>query len=156
MSFLAGALVAASRLFFVLAGAALAAMVATTAVEVVLRYLFDAPTHWAADSVGYLLALAVALALPEVTRQRGHVAISFLSERAREGSWAKRGLSLAAGLVVLATAWIVSEEAARQGARGVLTQGAAPIPKAWITWTLVVGLGLSGLLFLKAALGRRD
>ncbi len=141
-----------SLALFALAAAGLAALVAVTSVEVLLRYAFDAPTHWAADSVGYLLAAVVMLALPEVTRRQGHVAITFLSERSPWPRAQARSLALAAGLVCLGAAWIVSEEAARQLARGVLTQGAAPIPKVWITGTVVVGFAVSGLVFLRTAL----
>ncbi len=134
-----------ARALFWLAMVALAAIVAVTCFEVLLRYLFDAPTHWAADSVGYLLAASIMLALPEVTRQRGHVAISFLAERMPNLAPV---LALVAALVSLATAWIIGEETARQAARLVLTQGAAPIPKAWITGAAALGIGLSGLVFL--------
>ncbi|MEO1191726.1 MAG: TRAP transporter small permease [Pseudomonadota bacterium] len=137
----------AARGCFLLAATALAAIVASISLEVALRYFANAPTHWVADSVGYLLAGVVMLALPEVTRARGHVAITLLS-KSWEGRWPERLFSLLAGLVCLAAAWIIGQELARQIERGVMTQGAAPIPKAWITATVVLGLGLSGLVFL--------
>ncbi|GAB5468946.1 MAG: hypothetical protein Kilf2KO_19760 [Rhodospirillales bacterium] len=147
----------AARGCFLLAATALAAIVAITSLEVLLRYLFNAPTHWVADSVGYLLAAVVMLGLPEVTRARGHVAITLLSDRAPWPRVLTAALNLAAAAVCLAAAWIVSEEMARQIARGVMTEGAAPLPKAWITGALVLGFALTGLLFLRSLLrGRPD
>lgn len=134
--------------------AALVAIVVATVWEVVARYAFDAPTRWASDAVGWFLAASVALALPEVTRRRGHVAIGILVERLGAPPGYTRLLAGLSGLVCLGTAWIVSEELGRQLARGVTTSGAMPIPKAWITGCALIGFAGSGLAFVAQALAR--
>jgi TRAP-type C4-dicarboxylate transport system permease small subunit len=138
---------------FALACAALAAIVAVTAFEVVARYAFAAPSRWASDGAGYLLAAAIMLAVPEVTRRRGHVAITLLSDRA-PATWG-RILTLTAAGTCLAAAWIAGGEAARQAARGLSTAGAAPIPKAWLTGAVTLGFAGAGLEFLRQTLAPR-
>lgn len=147
-------LAGAAQGLYWLACAALVAIVLGTVWEVLVRYAFDAPTRWASDAVGWFLAASVALALPEVTRRRGHVAIGILVERLRAPDAYRRLLAAVAGLVCLGTAWIVSEELGRQVARGVTTSGATSIPKAWITGCALVGFAGAGVAFLAQALDR--
>ena len=49
--------------------------------EVVMRYFFSAPTSWSHDLVQWLMAAVVMLALPEVTRLKGHIVISVFLEK---------------------------------------------------------------------------
>ena len=67
---------------FIVACGALTLLLGSYLFEVVLRYGFDAPTRWSSDIVQYMLCLCVAFAMPLVTRDGGHVAItSFLENR---------------------------------------------------------------------------
>lgn len=63
-----------------LAGLSLVAMSLWTSVEVVLRYVFFAPTIWAYDLSEYALLWATFLAAPWVMRENGHVAIEVFVE----------------------------------------------------------------------------
>lgn len=145
----------AAKVLFGLAAAALALIVSITVYEVASRYLFGAPTVWVSDSTGVLLAWSIALAAPEVARRRGHVAISILSGI---GPWRERRARLlewVSGLVCGGAAWIVASEAWRQAERGITTQGATQIPKAWITAALAVGLLWTAIVFARLALRPR-
>lgn len=63
-----------------LSGLSLLAMGLWTSVEVLLRYVFFAPTIWAYDLSEYTLLWATFLAAPWVMRENGHVAIEMFVE----------------------------------------------------------------------------
>ncbi|MEM8663032.1 MAG: TRAP transporter small permease [Pseudomonadota bacterium] len=141
-----------ARALFALAAAALALIVAITVYEVTSRYLLGAPTVWVSDITGVLLAWSIALAAPEVTRRRGHVAIAILTtmgpwrtSRARLPEWVS-------AIVCAGAAWIVASEGWRQVERGITTQGATQVPKAWITAALALGLLWTAIVFASLAL----
>ena len=46
--------------------------------EVISRYFFSAPTWWADEAVSYSLCIGCFLMMPHVTREKGHVAVTFL------------------------------------------------------------------------------
>lgn len=140
---------------FVAACAALAGIVLVTVAEVVLRYAFDAPSRWAADSASYALCAAITLALPELTRRRGHVAITILSDNLPFANVRARALAAIGALTCGGAAWIALGETLRQAERGVMTQGASPIPKAFITGSVTLGLFGAALAFTALALSRR-
>ena len=144
----------ASRGCAVIGAAALAAIVIAYAFEVTARYLFNAPTEWAHDLVSYLLAAVVFLVAPDVTRARGHVAISFLVERLQGPALVRANRVLAAVSAIAAgvAAWIVAGEAVRQFERSIVTIAVHPIPKWWVTGIIAVGLALTALQFLRHAL----
>ena len=154
MNGLVRAIDATARASFVLAGLALVAIVGVTCWEVLLRYAFNAPTRWGSDTVNYLLAATLLLALPEVTRRGGHVSISLLVDAlpSRSRRTAGRALALIAAIACVAVAAITADEVARQLDRGVRTLGAVPIPKAWITGLIVWGFGATGIVFLRHAI----
>ena len=69
----------ATRLLLWLSGLCLFGIACITVMEVVLSYA-GSPTSWANDFVGYGLAFSLFFAFPEVTRVKGHVAITFLMD----------------------------------------------------------------------------
>ena len=141
-----------ARALFALAALALALIVAVTAYEVAARYLLGRPTVWTSDATGVLLAWSIALAAPEVARRRGHVAITMLSDAGPWRDARARGLEALAALVCGGAAWIVATEAWRQFERGIATQGATPVPKAWITGAIALGLAWTALVFARLPL----
>lgn len=147
---------AGARALFALAATALGLIVAITSYEVASRYALGRPTLWVSDATGVLLAWSISLAAPEVARRHGHVAITMLSERGPWRGRRARVLEAVAALVCGGAAWIVASEAWRQVERGITTQGATQVPKAWITAALALGLGWTALVFVRLAAGRSE
>ena len=61
-----------------LAAIGLALITGSYIFEVFSRYVLASPTAWASDFVGYALCAVTFLALPQVTRDKAHVAVSIL------------------------------------------------------------------------------
>jgi TRAP-type C4-dicarboxylate transport system permease small subunit len=142
-----------------LAMAALAAIFLAYNIEVVLRYAFNSPTRWSAEFVSYFLLVASFAALPRLTRDGGHVAVTVLLEKLPAFAQGLAAVAIAGlgAAICIALAWIAAEETLRQIERGVRMMAAVPVPKAAISGWMVWGLGLAGLQFLRLALsdGRR-
>ena len=135
---------ALTRALFGLACAALVLMLGAYVAEVVLRYLFDAPTRWSSDVVSYAMLASVVFALPAVTRDGGHVAITSLVERlppARQAQ-AFRALAWLSASVCAAAVALMVQQAYLQWQGGIDTVAALAIPKWWLS--AAVGLGLAG------------
>ncbi|MCR9110764.1 MAG: TRAP transporter small permease [Rhodobacteraceae bacterium] len=139
-----------------LAMAALAAIFFAYNIEVVLRYLFDSPTRWSAEFVSYFLLVATFAALPKLTRDGGHVAVTVLLERlsSRLQHTASIGISLLGAFICCALAWIAAEETLRQIERDVRMMAAIPVPKAAVSCWMVWGLALAALQFLRLGVSR--
>src|SRR5262245_41833998 len=63
-----------------LAALCVAAMALAYCAEVLARHFFSAPLNWSGDLSSYLLCACGFLALPKVTRDGAHVAVSLLVE----------------------------------------------------------------------------
>jgi TRAP-type C4-dicarboxylate transport system permease small subunit len=139
------------------AGAALCVAIITGAFwyEVVSRYFFSAPTTWAYDLASFVLCPMIFLAIPEMTRRRAHVAVSYLADGMPPHARARltTAVLLAAALVCFAAAWIAGSETWRQYVRGVETITAVPIRKWWVSIFIPYGLMSSGLYFLRQFAG---
>lgn len=140
------------RVMFWIACAAMAAMLAITLAEIILRYFFNSPTRWISDGVGYLLAWMIMLGLPEVTLRQQHVSISFLSDLVPAKRAYGRILALVGAAATLGSGYLSLVVAIQQHNRGVLTQGLWQIPKAWISGAIAVGFLGATAAFLVLAL----
>lgn len=134
------------------AGAAIAALcVAASAciytAEVVARYLLDSPLNWSGDVSSYLLCACAFLAMPKVTREAGHVAITYFLERlsARMQARYLRAIGLLVGLVCASTAVYIAIVGWSLFVDGVLTTQATQIPRWLIAAVACFGLGSSAL-----------
>jgi TRAP-type C4-dicarboxylate transport system permease small subunit len=123
--------------------------------EVVARYFFNAPTTWSYDLASYVLCPMIFLALPELTRRKANISVSFLVDGLPQRHRAKLAalVLLVAGLVCLTGAWICGAETWRQFVRGVETISAVPIPKWWVSVFIPYGLLGSGVYFLRQFAG---
>lgn len=142
-----------ARALFAVAVGALAFIAVITVFEVASRYLFGAPSVWVVDVTGVALAWSIVLAAPRVALERGHVAITMLSDVGPGRALRARLIETVAAVVCAGAAWIVASEAWRQFERGITTQGATPVPKVWITAALALGLAWTALVFVRLALG---
>ena len=137
----------ATRLLLWLSGLCLFGIACITVLEVVLRYA-GSPTSWANDFVGYGLAFSLFFAFPEVTRVKGHVAITFLMDNLPNRLSLVRVMNGVAFLVVVVTVYVAVQVFFVQLSTGVQTVSATPIPKYWLNAGLITGLSVAALEFL--------
>lgn len=139
---------------YLIAQICLCAIVFSYSYETISRYFFSAPTSWSNEVVAYALCIGTFMALPEVTRANGHIAITFIAESL--GSVSRRrldiALALASGLVCLFVAWICLRTNISHFTRQEMTVGVNPIPKWVLSIWLTYGFASSGLHFLRQAL----
>jgi len=139
---------------FILGTVALAAIVVLFSYEIVARYFLRAPTRWISDYVAYALLISTFLLLPQLTRTRQHISITFiqdsLPERLRIALVVI--LTLVSGAICLAASYLCWLETARQFNAGTRTMAVVSIPKWWISSFIVYGLFNSGLYFLRLAI----
>tara|TARA_X000000950_G_scaffold69635_1_gene86275 strand:+ start:631 stop:1101 length:471 start_codon:yes stop_codon:yes gene_type:complete len=137
----------ATRLLLWLSGLCLFGIACITVMEVVLRYA-GSPTSWANDFVGYGLAFSLFFAFPEVTRVKGHVAITFLMDNLPNRLSLVRVMNGIAFLVVAVTVYVAVQVFSVQLSTGVQTVSGTPIPKYWLNAGLITGLSVAALEFL--------
>ena len=122
--------------------------------EITARYFFRAPTQWISDFTGYALLFSTLLLAPRITRDRGHIAITFLRDALPD-----RHKGLMDGLLFLLAAgacfwagWYALEEAMRQFDRGTRTLAVVSVPRWWFSAVIAYGLLNSGIYFLRMSL----
>ena len=129
-------------------------MVLGQVTEIAMRYLFAAPTTWISDTVSYLLLMSIFLAVPSVTRDRGHVAVDVVLNTLSPKAGSRVGLCLALGaaLACFAIGIFAVEEVVKQIDRGVSTVAAFSIPRWPLTAVISMGFFLSAGHFLLQAI----
>lgn len=126
--------------------------------EVVSRYFFNSPTSWIFDLGRGLLCVSLVLALPDITRNQGHISIDFILEKMspEKRIRASQLISLFCFFVCLVTAWFCLDETIRQFQNNIETWWVNPIPKWWISAFIPFGFVLSSLHFIKLGLQRQN
>ena len=119
--------------------------------EVISRYFFGAPTWWADEAVSYSLCIGCFLMMPHVTREKGHVAVTFLidmlpQEKAKVAYWI---IYLMCFVACSLATWINLDENIRQVVKDVHLMKVKPFPKYYISVFLTFGFGMSALHFLR-------
>lgn len=134
----------------VLAALGLAMIVCSYVYEVVSRYIFGSPTAWASDFVAYALCASAFLALPRVTKDKSHVAVTILVDVAPKSiaDIVHIAISMLGFLCLSFAAWISFQENIRQFARGIQTLAIVPIPQWWVSSFITFGLALSACYML--------
>ncbi len=119
--------------------------------EVVTRYFFNSPTAWVSDFVSYALCASVFLALPKVTKDKGHVAVTILVDLLPlKAADALHCIISAIGFGCLAFAAYVSlQENIRQFSKNIETLAIIPIPQWWVSGFITFGLAMSSLYLLR-------
>ena len=84
----------------------------------------------------------------EVTRVKGHVAITFLMDNLPNRLSLVRAMNLVAFIVVFVTVYVAVQVFFVQLSTGVQTVSATPIPKYWLNAGLIAGLSVASLEFL--------
>ena len=131
----------------------LISIVASYVYEVVTRYFFNSPTAWASDYVAYALAASIFLALPQVTKERGHVAVTILVDLLPTSiARLVHAIVCLIGFLCLSlAAWISFQENMRQFTKGIETLAIVPIPQWWVSGFITFGLALSAFYMLRQA-----
>jgi len=157
LSRLAAAHDAVTRAGFGLAQICLLVIVGAYSFETVSRYFFAAPTSWSNEVVAYALCIGTFLALPEVTRQGGHISISILTDVLRGGvrKIVTQVIAGVAGIVCLYVGWVLLDANISQVARGEMLTRITPIPKIWISAWITYGFLGASLHFLRQAAGEK-
>ncbi len=148
---------AVTKVAFHGSGLALAGILFLVVKEVAMRYFFNAPTNWSMDANQWLFALVTMLALPEITRVNGNVAITILIERmpTHRRQSAARTIFLVSCVACLVAFYISGNETLRQIKSSIMTTTwVHPVPKWWISSVIPFGFLLSGLQFLRLGLTR--
>lgn len=71
--------------------------------EVIARYVFDAPIIWSGEAVSHLLIIVLLFGVPECTRQDGHIRMDLVARRMPPwGSRTVEALYALIGIVVFA------------------------------------------------------
>lgn len=140
-----------TNLSAILAVVALSLIVSAYLFEVFTRYFLNAPTSWGSDFVSYALSASIFLALPKVTRDRGHVAVTILVDSMphRLANAVHVGVHLVGFLCIGFTAWVSFQENLRQSARGIMTLAMNPIPVWWVSSFMTFGLLVSAFHMLR-------
>lgn len=136
---------------FLLAQLCLLIIVAAYSYEIVARYLFGAPTWWSNEAVAYAICIGTFLALPEVTRRRGHIAITFVIETLpkRFETGINAAIPVIAASTCLVIGWICLEANLQHWARGEMLVRVRPVPKLWLSVFLTYGFVSAGLHFAR-------
>jgi TRAP-type C4-dicarboxylate transport system permease small subunit len=134
-------------------GAALVfAMMALTFVDVVGRYVFNAPVKGSAEATELMLAVIVFAGLPLAAAAREHIRIDLLehvlSERAKRRQ-AVFGFGVAA-IVTAFVAWRLALRAAELARLGDLSSHLG-FPLAWLAWFLAAASAVAVAVFVAVA-----
>jgi TRAP-type C4-dicarboxylate transport system permease small subunit len=124
--------------------------------EVVSRYFFNAPTIWVAAVTVYLLLVSVTLMAPYVTRQRGHVTITFVLERVgvAHARYLLAGCIVLSAIVCLLSVWFTGAETLRQFESGTTMMDSLLLTPKWVLSALIVyGFLSSAFYFLRQVPG---
>ena len=139
-----------TKLSSALAAIGLAMIVGSYVYEVISRYVFNSPTAWASDFVAYALCATVFLALPRVSKERTHVAVTILVDVIPKpiADVVHMIVCLLGFCSLLFAAWISLQENIRQYTRGIETLAMVPIPLWWVSSFVTFGLAVSAFYFL--------
>ena len=144
----------ATRLAMYLSGVALFLILGVYILEVAMRYFLNSPTTWSNDVIQLFFAAMVMLASAEVTRQKGHIVITYFLEKVNPKRRRKleRGIALMGGIICFLAAYICLQESLRQYQHNIETLWNSPIPKWWISGLIPFGFLLTGLQWLQTFL----
>jgi TRAP-type C4-dicarboxylate transport system permease small subunit len=118
--------------------------------EVISRYFLNSPLLWVGDTSRYLLSVGVFLALPEVSRRRGHpfmsLIIDAMNQTVRQPY--QKILLIVAAFTCLTVAYFAVDIFLDQVARKTLTPGVVQIPRWILTATMIYGLVMTAIFFI--------
>jgi TRAP-type C4-dicarboxylate transport system permease small subunit len=138
---------------YLAAALGLAGMGALYCMEVVARYLLNAPTRWSLETVTYLMLAMTFLAMPHAVRGCMHIAVTLIADlyprQARLLAFALNAI----GLVLCGfIAYVSLGENLAQYAGSIETIGNLVLPKWWLSVFITYGFLNSALWYLRLLL----
>jgi len=147
---LEGGVALVSRAALVLAGLACLLTFAAVCYSVATRYFFNAPQTWVDETVGWLVAALVLLAIPEAQRRGENIGVESLIERANGGT--RKALLALGSLSVIVTAGFFIDHGLQMVAFSRMI-GMMSNTVAWMElWTVQMLVPVGGGLLLLVAL----
>jgi TRAP-type C4-dicarboxylate transport system permease small subunit len=132
-------------------GAALVfAMMALTFVDVVGRYLFNAPVKGSAEATELMLAVIVFAGLPLAAAAREHIRIDLLEHVLSERAKRRQAVFGFTVIVTAFVAWRLALRAAELGRLGDLSSHLG-FPLAWLAWFLAAASAIAVAVFVAVA-----
>lgn len=133
---------------------ALLAILCMFCYEITARYFFRSPTQWISDYTGYALLFSTFLLAPRITKNRGHIEITFIRDALppRPQHVFSAMLFMAAAAACIWAGWYAVEEAMRQYDRGIRTMAVVSVPRWWMSAAIAYGFINSGLYFIRASI----
>jgi TRAP-type C4-dicarboxylate transport system permease small subunit len=144
------ALTAIERVFAALTAVSLMGIMIVVCIDVLMRYLFNAPISWVFDAISlYALAAVFYLSVSRAFAHGDHVRIDVVLQAVPRpvGRWMRILQNLLALPVVLLIAWFVAGQAWTAYSMGLVLNG--PVP--WPTWPTPL-LAAIGMLLLSLRL----
>lgn len=150
----------AERLLEAVMAAFLLAMAVITGIDVVGRYVFNAPLPGGYEIVQYLMAVSVFAALPLAARAEGHLTIGLFTDRltGRARRWHRIAMLVISAGTLAFLAWRMGVQAAVMDSRQMVS-GSLRMPLAPVGWAMTALAWLSvgvTLVLLALALAGRD
>ena len=134
--------------------ALLFAMMVVTAVDVVGRYLLNAPVPGGFEIVQYLMAVVVFASLPLTTAADSHLSVSLIGDRLQGA--VRRGHRIAVLLIssiaIVVIAWRMAEQALILH-RSQQISGFLQLPLAPIAWVMCALAALAAIVVLGKLIG---
>ncbi len=115
--------------------------------EVVMRYVFTAPTRWVEEIASLLQIYGVFLACAWLVARREHIRITVVTARLPQTVrlWVARASLIVVAAIAAFAAWSASDLAWSTITRGERTDSTLELPMWLLHAPVVVGLGLAAL-----------
>ena len=136
---------------FVAASALLGIIFIEYCLEVVLRYLLNAPTSWGGELISYAQCASVFLVMPMLTKMGSHVAITIIIEKlpSRIAGLVSWFLNLISAVICLMVAWFGFDENLREYIEDVQLMRVHPVPQWWVSIFITYGFLMSAIHYLR-------
>ena len=141
-----------SRVSQFLAGLACLLTFAAVCYSVATRYFFNSPATWVDETVGWLVAASVLLAIPEAQRRGENIGVDSLIDRAG-GFWRKALLVLGALSVIITAGYFIDHGMQMVAFSRMI--GMMSNTVSWMQlWTVQMLVPVGGALLLLVALAQ--
>jgi TRAP-type C4-dicarboxylate transport system permease small subunit len=144
---------ALSRFGFFCSGICLGTIVFAYSYEIVARYFLNAPTTWASSAVSYLLCYMVFLAVPELSRRRGHIFISIVLDLMpiKTATFIQLATYILTAVACVTASFFCLDASISQYIGGIETVNEWQVPKWVLSVAIPYGFLSTGIHYLRHA-----
>ena len=135
----------------VLAAALLFSLIFVIAADVTLRTFADRSLTWVLEVSETSLVVVLALGLPWLARERGHISVDLITNTLKPSARAvlARAIALVCALLLGWLSYWAFRQASDDFARGIQTIGIHPFPRFLLIGSLATGVGLTACEYLR-------